>query len=57
MSCVTYMGRFRIAKAKETNKYCYPLILPSKKTYHLFIFVLKILTLFYVSLDQSTCPV
>ena len=59
MSSVTYMGHFYTAKTKETNKYFYPLILPSKQNtgFDLFLSVLKILTLFYASLDQSICPV
>ena len=59
MSSVTYMEYFRIAKAKETNKYFYPFILPSKKSivFDLFISVLKMLALFHANLDQSICPV
>ena len=48
------MAQVRIAKAKGTNKYFYPLILFSNKNivFDLFISVSEILTLFYASLDQ-----
>ena len=53
------MAQVRIAKAKGTNKYFYPLILFSNKNivFDLFVSVLEILTLFYASLDQLLCPV
>ena len=59
MSSVTYMGHFPFAKSKEIKQLLLPVDFTLKKNLllDLFISVLKILTLFYVILDQSICPV